>query len=101
MAKELRTFPSFDAAVDEFFAKVEEQKMRQAATAQEEAVKGKLVRIQRENEARLQVRCKNGKWREGRKQGRGKRHGTHIFRLSILDHRSWKPRKPAFWTRLD
>ena len=55
-AKELRAFPSFDAAVDEFFAKVEEQKMRQAATAQEEAVKGKLVRIQRENEARLQVR---------------------------------------------
>jgi hypothetical protein len=66
VAKELRTFPSFDAAVDEFFVKVEEQKMRQAATAQEEAVKCKLVRIQRENEARLQVRHRNGQGREDR-----------------------------------
>jgi len=54
--------------VDEFFAKVEEQKMRQAATAQEEAVKGKLVRIQRENEARLQVRY-HGITMEGGEEG--------------------------------
>ena len=53
--QELITYPSFDAAVDEFFAQVEEQKLQQAATAQEEAVKAKLVRIQRENEARLEV----------------------------------------------
>lgn len=70
MAKELRAFPSFDAAVDEFFVKVEEQKLRQAATAQEEAVKCKLVRIQRENEARLQVRFRTDK---AGKAGMGKK----------------------------
>ena len=84
VAKELRTFPSFDAAVDEFFVKVEEQKMRQAATAQEEAVKSKPIRIQQENKARLQVRRRDGQGREDRNGKAGSLRNSVAFIFFII-----------------
>lgn len=127
--KELRTFPSFDAAVDEFFARLEEQKMRQAARAQEEAVRSRPLRVQRENEARLKV---GAGWRkvgfriakgggEGARGGAGWRRGglprcPSPWAFSIMPPwglfhhaslrpfpssyvRYWRPRRPAFWMR--
>jgi F0F1-type ATP synthase epsilon subunit len=48
-------FPSFDQAIDEYYAKFEEQKLSISADSAEQAIKARVEKIRQDQEARIET----------------------------------------------